>query len=360
MAFNSEVLKLAAQLNKKLGVGTVLPANQVVLPPRITTGSLTLDVILGGGWPMNHWVEIVGDPSHGKTALALKTIAANQAKDPSFTVVWIAAENFDSKYAEMCGVDTSRVLLVENNIMEEAFEAAIQFCESKAIDMLVIDSLPALVPAAEDEKTMDEFTVGRGALLTGKFFRKVGKATKRALDGSERPVLGIIINQYRMKIGVMHGDPRTTPGGVGKDYAYSIRCEVKRGDWLEVGTGVDKRRVGQTIRIRTIKNKTYPPQQVASTDFYFADGGDVDRGMIDTGKEIIALALIYNLIERRGGWYYYGDRKWQGTGSILESLREEIDLAEEISAAVMDVTRSVIPVLEDDDEDRGSEAESEA
>lgn len=359
MAFNAEVLKIAAQLNKKLGAGTVLPASQVVVPDRIPSGSLTLDVILGGGWPQNHWVEVIGDPSNGKTALALKTIASNQARDPNFTVVWIAAENFDKGYAEMCGVDTDRVLIVENNIMEEAFEAAIQFCDSKAIDMLVIDSLPALVPIAEDEKTMDEFTVGRGALLTGKFFRKVGHATKRALDGSERPVLGIVINQYRMKIGVMHGDPRTTPGGVGKDYAYSIRCEVKRDDWLEVGSGVEKRRVGQTIRVRTIKNKTYPPQQTAYFDFYFANGGDIDRGNIDVAKEIAALATLHGIVERKGGWYYYGDRKWQGSQALLESLREEIDLNEEITAAVMEVTRSVIQV-EEEYEDAGSEELTEA
>lgn len=360
MAFNSDVLKLAAQLNKKLGSGTVLPASQVVVPKRIPSGSLTLDVILGGGWPLNHWVEIIGEPSNGKTALALKTIAANQQRDPDFTVVWIAAENFDKDYAEMCGVDNDRVLIVENNIMEEAFEAAIQFCETKAIDMLVIDSLPALVPIAEDEKSMDEFTVGRGALLTGKFFRKVGKSTKRALDGSERPILGVIINQYRMKIGVMYGDPRTTPGGVGKDYAYSIRCEVKRDEYIDAGSGQDRRRVGQTIRIKTIKNKTYPPQQTASTDFYFAEGGPIPPGSIDTGKEIVALAILHGLIERRGGWYYYEDRKWQGTESLIESLREEIDLSEEISRAVLDVTKGVIPVTEDEDEDAGTEELPEA
>lgn len=340
MTFNAEVLRIAAQLNKKLGVGTALPASQVKLPKRITTGSLTFDVVLGGGWPMNHWVEIVGDPSHGKTALALKTIAANQAVDPNFVAVWVAAENFDADYARMCGVDTDRVLLVETNIMEEAFDAVIAFCESKAVDLVVIDSLPALVPGAEDEKNMDEYTVGRGALLTGKFFRKVGKATKRSMEGDERPVLGIVINQYRMKIGVMHGDPRTTPGGVGKDYAYSIRCEVKRDEWIETGTGQEKRRVGQTIRVRTIKNKTYPPQQTAYLDFYFADGGELDPGSFDTGKEIISLAILHKIVDRRGGWLYYGERKWQGAASLLDSLREEIDLKEELSKAVMEVTRT--------------------
>ena len=337
---NAEALKVVAGINKKLGAGTVVRASEVNLPSRIPTGSLTLDVVLGGGWPMNRWVELVGEASHGKTALALKTIAANQAKDPNFTAVWIAAEDFDPEYAELCGVDTERVILVETNSMEDAFDAVIQFMESKAVDMVVIDSLPALVPSAEDEKHMEEFTVGRGALITNKFFRKVASATNRDLIESERPILGIMINQYRMKIGVMHGDPRTTPGGLGKDYAYSIRCEVKRDDWLEVGTGQDKRRVGQTIRVRTIKNKTYPPQQTAYLDFYFSNGGPIDAGSYDTGKEIVALSILNGIVDRRGGWMYYKDRKWQGAQALIDSLREEIDLRDEISAAVMDTLKN--------------------
>ena len=161
MAINSDALKLVAQLNKKHGEGTVVLASNVQIPSRITSGSLTLDAVLGGGWPMNHWVEIVGEASHGKTAIALKTIAANQARNKDFTAVWVAAEPFDSGYAEMCGVDTDRVILIETNSMEDAFEAVIQFMESKSVDIVIIDSLPALVPSAEDEKTMEEFTVGR-------------------------------------------------------------------------------------------------------------------------------------------------------------------------------------------------------
>jgi len=198
MSLSAEALKIAAGINKKLGANTVVLAGDAQLSQRITSGSLTLDVVLGGGWPMNRWVELVGEASHGKTAIALRTIAANQKINPDFTAVWIAAEDFDAKYAELCGVDNSRVLLVETNSMEDAFDAVIQFMESKAVDMVVVDSLPALVPSAEDEKHMEEFTVGRGALITNKFFRKVASATKRDLIESERPVLGIMINQYRM------------------------------------------------------------------------------------------------------------------------------------------------------------------
>ena len=351
MTINSDALKVVAQLNKKLGANTVVAASEVVLNPRITSGSLTLDVVLGGGWAMNRWVELIGEASHGKTAIALRTIAANQRIDPDFTAVWIAAEDFDSKYAELCGVDTSRVILVETNNMEDAYEAVIKFMESKAVDMVVIYSLPALVTGAEDEKEMDEFTVGRGALITNKFFRKVAQATKRDLIESERPVLGMMINQYRMKIGVMHGDPRTTPGGLGKDYAYSIRCEVKRDEWLEVGTGQEKRRVGQTIRVRTIKNKTYPPQQTAYLDFYFADGGPIDAGSYDSGKEIVALSILNGIVERRGGWMYYNDRKWQGSQALIDSIREEVDLKEELTAAVMDTLKSTLVLMLSPDEE---------
>jgi recombination protein RecA len=233
--------------------------------------------------------------------------------------------------------------------MEDAFDSVIQFMESKAVDMVVVDSLPALVPGAEDEKHMEEFTVGRGALITNKFFRKVASATKRDLIESERPVLGIMINQYRMKIGVMHGDPRTTPGGLGKDYAYSVRCEVKRDDWVEVGTGESKRRVGQTIRVRTIKNKTFPPQQTAYLDFYFADGGAIDAGGYDTGKEIVALSILNGIVDRRGGWMYYGERKWQGAQALIDSLREEIELREELSKAVLSTIKAQ-PILALDEE----------
>lgn len=339
---NPEILKVAALLNKKMGDGTVVVGSDVLLPKRIPTGSLALDLVLGGGWPVGQWTEIIGEASHGKTAVALKTIAANQKADPDFTTVWVAAEPWSSQYAELCGVDTSRVLVVETNLMEDAYEAVIQFCESKAVDLVVLDSLPALVPSTEDEKNMDENTVGRGALLTNKFFRKVGKATKRSLTEEERGVAGIVINQFRMKIGVMHGDPRTTPGGLGKDYAMAVRCEVKRDEWIEIGSSGNKRRIGQTIRIRTIKNKTAPPQQTAYVDFYFEEGGAVTPGDYDFGKEIVALSILNGIVERRGGWFYYGERKWQGAENLLNSIREELDLREDLESGVFDTLKSKI------------------
>ena len=182
---------------------------------------------------------------------------------------------------------------------------------------------------------MDEMTVGRGALLTNKFFRKAGAAMKRSLTEDERPVLGIVINQYRMKIGVMHGDPRTTPGGEGKNYAFFTRSEVRRDEWIEEGTGVNKVRVGQRIKIRTIKNKTAPPQRIAYVDFYFQDSGLFSAGDFDLAKEVAALAIVMEVVERKGGWIYYDERKWQGLENFSASLREEVDLLSDLRAKVL-------------------------
>jgi recombination protein RecA len=346
---NDDAKKVMALLNKKFGDNVVVMASDIRsdLIPRITSGSTTLDYVLGGGFPGNQWNELIGEPSHGKTALALKTVAANQALNPEHLTVWVAAEQWVPEYAVMCGVDTSRVIVIETSIMEEAYQAVIDFAESKSVDAIVIDSLPALSPAPEMEKDMSEATVGRGALLTNKFFRVVGTAMKRSLVEDERPVLGLIINQYRMKIGVMHGDPRTTPGGEGKNYAFFTRCEVKRDEWIEVGTGQNKVRVGQRIKVRTLKNKTAPPQRVAYFDYYFAEGGDCAPGEFDFAKEIASLAVIKGFIDRKGGWYYYGERKWQGIEPVISSIREEVDLKEELQKLVLESTDN--PVGESDE-----------
>lgn len=334
----SILAKTIEKINKAIGENTIVLGSEIRddLMGRLTTGSISLDVILGGGWPVNQWHEVIGEASNGKTAIALKTIAANQKKDPKFTTVWVAAEQWVPEYATMCGVDASRVYVVSTNVMEEAYEAVVKIVETKDVDCIVIDSLPALVPTSEDEKEMDESTVGRGALLTNKFFRKIGKASKRSLVDVERPFIGLIINQWRSKIGVMYGDPRTTPGGLGKDYSYFTRIEVKRDEWIEAGTGQEKHRVGQTIKVRTIKNKSAPPSQTAFMDFYFADGGQVAKGEYDFAKEIVAMGILNKVITRAGAYYRYGDRQWQGADAMLSSIREEVELRETFERDVLD------------------------
>lgn len=350
---NPELLKIINKINKKFGENTIIHGEDIIdVHGRMTTGSLSFDVALGGGWPVNQWHEIVGDESQGKSAIALKTVAANQKADPEYTTVWVAAEEWVPSYAEMCGVDLSRVYVISTNIMEEAYEAVIQLTESKSVDCIVIDSLPALIPSAEDEKEMDGFTVGRGALLTNKFFRKIGKASKRSLTEMERPFIGLMINQWRDKVGVMYGDPKTTPGGKGKNFAYFTRVEVKRDDWIEAGTGNDKSRVGQTIKIRTIKNKSAPPSQVAFMDFYFANGGEVNRGDYDFAKEIVAMGIINKVIVRAGAYYRYAERQWQGADAMLVSIREELDLKEALEREVLEsIKLNSRFVAEDSDEE---------
>ncbi|CAB4137780.1 RecA RecA/RadA recombinase [uncultured Caudovirales phage] len=348
---NADALKVMAQLNKRFGGDTIVIGGNIRndLIKRATTGSTTFDYILGGGFPTNQWNELIGEPSHGKTAIALKTIAANQKLDAEYTTVWVAAEQWVPEYAEMAGVDTSRVIVIETNIMEEAYDVVIAFAESKSVDAIVIDSLPALVPSPENEKNMDEMTVGRGALITNKFFRKAGAAMKRSLTESERPILGLIINQYRMKIGVMHGDPRTTPGGQGKDYAFFTRSEVRRDEWIEAGTGVNKTRVGQRIKIRTLKNKTAPPSRTAYVDFYFADHSIYSAGDYDVAKEVAAMAIVKQIVDRKGGWIYYGERKWQGQEALVNSLREEVDFFDELRDKVLTTPDSFVGGTDSDE-----------
>jgi len=338
---NADLLQAINKLNKKHGDNMIVLGSDIRddIMGRMTSGSLSIDVILGGGFPMNQWHEIIGEASNGKTALALKTVAANQKRDPEFTTVWVAAESWVPSYAQMCGVDLSRVYVVATNIMEEAYEAVIEMVETKAVDCIVLDSLPALVPITEDEKNMDEATVGKGALLTAKFFRKIGASARRSLVEYERPFIGLIINQYRMKIGVMYGDPRTTPGGEAKNYAFFTRLEVKRDEWIEEGKGQEKHKVGQTIRVRSLKNKTAPPSQVAYVDFYFDDGEHCYAGDFDFAKEIVALGILNKLITRAGAYYSYGDRKWQGSDAVVKSIREELDLREALDK---DVREAVI------------------
>ncbi|MBD0734092.1 hypothetical protein [Streptomyces sp. CBMA29] len=338
---DADAAALMATINKKYGPGTVVIASAMPPIPRFTSGSLGLDLILGGGWPGNQWSEIIGSESSGKTTLVHKTIAANQRENPEFSTLWIAAEGYDHDWAKTLGVDTDRVAVVDTNAMEAAYSVMLQAAESRAFDAVILDSYPALVPDAEDEKEMDEYTISAGARVTGKFFRKVGKPTKRSLIGDDKPLLPIVINQWRDKVGAFspHGTPKTTPGGNAKNYAYYTRLEVSRGEWIDEkrppkGTA----RVGQKIKFRTLKNKTTSPEQLASVNFYFADTlRDGHRaGDFDTGAEFATLAVFHDIVSAASnGYIKYGDRSWRSLDKFTASLREDVELSADIAAAVM-------------------------
>lgn len=318
---------IMASVNKKYGDEVIVRGNRIQEElSRITTGILAYDLMTGGGWPVNQWSEIIGEESSGKTAIAYKTIAANQEINPDWMALWVAAEEFVPEYAKAIGVDMDRLWVVETNVMEQVYDLVNRALENRAVDCIVIDSLPALVPGDEAEKAMEEFTMGLGARLTGKFFRKSSKSQKRSMISEDRPCTGLMINQWRDKIGVLYGDPRTTPGGKAKNYHYFIRMEVKRDEWIKDKDEV----VGQTMRARTIKNKTYRPQQIALVDFYFAETPGFKTGQFDTIKDIVNICISIDVITRAGAYYSYGDQKWQGKDSLVLAVREDVDLQREL------------------------------
>lgn len=333
MADYESLQSIVNSITKKYGDDILIKGSQInEVVPRISTGVLAFDLMLGGGWPVNQWSEIIGEESSGKTALAYKTIAANQATNPDFTALWIAAEAYVPQYARAIGVDLDRLWVVETNVMEQVYDLVIKALDNRAVDMVVIDSLPSLVPGDEAEKAMEDFTVGLGARLTGKFFRKSSKAQRRSLINEDRPCTGLIINQWREKIGVIWGDNRTTPGGKAKNFHYFVRVEVKRDEWIKEKDEA----VGQTIKARTIKNKTYRPQQTAVVDFYFTKSGNFSFGSFDTIKDMVNIGIAINLIERAGPYYSFADQKWQGKDAMTSAIREDLDLQGTLKKAIQE------------------------
>lgn len=329
----------AARMNKKLGATLVVPASELVTGKRFTSGSFAFDAALGGGYPANQFVEVIGPSSAGKTFTSLKCIAANQALDDDFETLWVAGEHFDKDQAEALGVNLNRVTLVRTQVMEHALESMIDAIDCQEFDCVVLDSYPALVPSDEAAKGMDEFVMASGAKVLNKFIRKVGPAMTRAIDGSDRPFFGLFINQWRDKIGVMYGDPRTTPGGKGKDYFFYVRTELsKDGDFIkEKRPGQGEVKVGQTTKIKTIKNKSAAPQQVATVDLYFADAPSLGfkRGDYNVAKEFADIGISIGLITRAGAWYRYGGQQWQGREGLTEALQTDTLLREALRRDVL-------------------------
>lgn len=331
----AEARKVAARINKDMDIPDLVVTGKeakALRPGWISTGILSLDVALGGGWPTNRWSEIIGNESAGKTLVALFTIAANQRIDPEWVAVWVAAEDFDAGWAETIGVDLDRLILVDTNVMQDAYHVTLEYLRSMAVDLVVIDSLPALVPIQEDEANMDEHQVSLGARLTGKFFRKARSAGKRSIVEFQRPVTGLMINQWRDKVGgfspVPGQTPQTTPGGRGKNFHYFTRIELTRTDWLKSG----KDKVGQVVKAIVVKNKAAAPQKQANFDFYFEPYEGFVPGELDRTKDVFATAVAKGVIMKAGGWYSYGELRAQGRENFVQLLDEDPDIVEEIYA----------------------------
>jgi recombination protein RecA len=213
--------------------------------------------------------------------------------------------------------------------MEDAYTIMVKGLDSQAFDAIVLDSYPALVTTAEEESTMYDATVAIGARLTNKLMRVSNPAMRR--EPGERNCLCLIINQWRDRIGVSFGDPRTTPGGKGKNFSYFTRVEVVRDGWINGPRDV---KVGQMIKTRIIKNKTAPPNRQAITNFYFDDSPPFHVGDYDTINEVWTIALTYGIIERHGAWYHYGDNRWNGKEPVLQALREDLGLQRQVDTEV--------------------------
>ena len=321
------------KINKQYGEGTAVIGNELRPIRRTTTGILSFDLMLGGGWPLNQWNEVIGQESSGKTALIAHTIAIHQASNDDYEVLWVASEDFVEDWMETIGLDTSRILLAETNVMETCYQIVIDALDEREVDAIVVDSLPAMVPSEEAEQAMSDFAVAVGARLTNKFFRKAQKVQKRSMvDDEDRDCLLLIVNQWRDRVGVVHGDPRTTPGGKAKNFHYFTRVEVSRDEWLTVKSA----RVGQTIKARALKNKMGPPQRVAIVDFYFDDTEGHERGSFDVGKDSVAVALAYDIIHRGGSKYSFGNRAWTGKEALYTAIETDEKLRDEITQAVYD------------------------
>jgi recombination protein RecA len=333
--------------NKTLKSDVLVRASDMLVPDTFTTGSVSADVALGGGWPGNKWVQVIGHWTAGKTAITLKTVAANQKLNPNLNTFWLAAEHYDTTQARALGVDNSRVTVAPVQEMELGLDLLLAATESQVYDILVLDSYPALLPHAEDEKSMAEFGQADGARRFNQFWRKAGKASRRNHNGTDRPFLGIIINQYRDKIGgvpARFGIPQTSPGGHGQDYAYYTRVDVARKEWIkETWPDVhDPVAVGQTLKLKTIKNKASAPQRTAEVDFYFNNAPihGFKRGDYDTGKECVTMGLLFHVIQHEKGSYLsFQGETFNGKPALQARVLEDLDFRAALTSQVLAVAR---------------------
>ena len=328
----ADIDTLAAKINKELKDPEAIVQGRDlrhITWQRVPTGSLGFDLMLGGGWPLNSLNEILGQPSSGKTTMATKTIAANQAADPNYHCVWVAAEEFDYDWAQKLGLDLDRVTFVTTNQMETVYDICLEILHERATDAIVIDSLPHLIPADEWDKAMMDLSVGRSAYYTNKFLRMTSRFGRRSLLDEDRPCLLLIINQWRDKI-TQYGDPKTAPGGRGREFAAVTRVEVSRIEWLKHGD----RRVGQTIKGKTIKNKTAPPMREHEVDYYFEEAMGHMPGTYDSVREAFTIATSYGVVDLRGSWYHFDGEKWQGKEKLWAAMRDDQGLVDGIDAAV--------------------------
>ena len=308
------------QIEKQFGKGAImrLGDNQAMDIEAISTGSLTIDIALGiGGLPCGRVVEIYGPESSGKTTLTLQVIAEAQRKGK--TCAFVDAEHaLDPVYAEKLGVNIDELLVSQPDTGEQALEICDMLVRSGAVDVVIVDSVAALTPKAEIEGDMGDSHVGLQARLMSQALRKLTANIKRS------NTLCIFINQIRMKIGVMFGNPETTTGGNALKFYSSVRLDIRRIGAVKEGDEV----VGNETRVKVVKNKVAPPFKQAEFMIRYGEG-------ISKEAELIDLGVKQKLVDKAGAWYSYkGDRIGQGKANVMKFLKENPEIANEIETKI--------------------------
>ncbi|WP_447972642.1 recombinase RecA [Nitrospira sp. Kam-Ns4a] len=313
-----------AQIEKQYGKGAIMKLGTAEAPadvPAISTGSLGLDLALGvGGFPRGRVIEVFGPEASGKTTLTLHAIA--EAQRTGGIAAFIDAEHaLDLGYARKLGVNTDELLVSQPDTGEQALEIAETLVRSGAVDLIVVDSVAALVPRAEIEGEMGDAHMGLQARLMSQALRKL----TAAISKSQTTV--IFINQIRMKLGVMFGNPETTTGGNALKFYASVRLDIRRIESIKEGQDV----TGSRVRVKVVKNKMAPPFKQAEFDILFAEG-------ISKAGELVDLGVEKKLIEKSGAWYSYkGERLGQGRDAVRDYLKTNQALARELEAKLREI-----------------------
>jgi recombination protein RecA len=289
----------------------------------VSTGSISLDIALGGGLPKGRIIEIYGPESSGKTTLTLHAIA--EVQRAGGTAAFIDAEHaLDPSYAKRIGVDVNNLLLSQPDNGEQALEIAETLVRSNAVDIIVVDSVAALVPRAEIEGDMGDSLPGLQARLMSQALRKLTGVINR----SKATV--VFINQIRMKIGVMFGNPETTTGGNALKFYASVRMDIRRIGQIKQAEAV----IGNRTRVKVVKNKIAPPFREAEFDIMYNEG-------ISRSGDILDLAVLGNIVEKSGAWFAYGEGKiGQGREAAKTYLQENPKVMEEIAKKVRDAAKA--------------------
>lgn len=328
------------QIEKQFGKGSImrLGENTKLDLEVIPTGSLDLDIALGiGGIPRGRIIEIYGPESSGKTTLALHVVA--EAQKTGGIAAFIDAEHaLDPSYAKKLGADIDNLIISQPDTGEQGLEITEALVRSGAIDIVVVDSVAALVPKAEIEGEMGDSHMGLQARLMSQALRKL----TGAINKSNTTV--IFINQLREKIGVMFGNPETTTGGRALKFYASVRLDVRRIDSIKQGDEI----LGNRTRVKVVKNKVAPPFKQAEFDIMYGQGISKEGNIVDAG-------VTAEIIKKAGAWFSYGDNKWQGRENAKDYLKENPELSKEIE----DKIRAKFGLVKDEDSNKNEATSKE-